>query len=111
MDNRKNDKYYAEKALEQINIIDKYMGDKSYDEFMSDDRLIDAVMFRLVQLIENVKNISASFKENNPSIPWGKIIGFRNGIVHEYGHTDYTIVYEVVTKDLSLLKNILERAK
>lgn len=48
MDNRKNDLYFAEKAIEQIDIIEKYMGKKTYEEFLSDNQLIDAVMFRLV---------------------------------------------------------------
>lgn len=65
-------------------------------------------MFRFVQLIENINNISKEFKETNNQIPWGKIIGFRNGIVHEYGSTDFTIVYETATQDLRDLKLIFE---
>ena len=109
MDNKKNDVYYAEKAIEQIDIINNYIDKKTYDEFLSDNQLIDAVMFRLVQMIENIKNISLEFKNDNPQIPWGKIMGFRNGIVHEYGKTDYTIVYEVVTNNLSQLKDVLKK--
>ena len=108
MDNRKNDKYYAEKAIESIDIISKYINGISYEQFISDEELNDAIMFRLVQLIENVKNISIDFKNSNPQIPWGDIIGFRNGIVHEYGKTDYVTVYETITKDIHDLKNILK---
>ena len=65
-------------------------------------------MFRLVQLIENIKNISSEFKSKYPQIPWGDIIGFRNGIVHEYGKTDYVTVYETITSDILELKAVLE---
>ena len=108
MDNKKNDKYYATKAIENINAITKYMSDKSYEQFISDGELLDAVMFRLIQMIENVKNISSEFKANNPHIPWGDVVGFRNGIVHEYGKTDYVTIYETVTKDIYDLKEVLE---
>ena len=108
MDNVKNDKYYATKAIDNIKAINKYINDKSYEEFVSDDELIDAVMFRLIQLIENIKNISPEFKTDNPQIPWGDIMGFRNGIVHEYGKTNYVTVYETITQDLLELKNVLE---
>ena len=111
MDNKKNDRYYAEKAMESIQIIGKYIGDKTYDEFMADNELIDAIMFRLVQLIENVKNLSPQFKESNPQIPWRDIIGFRNGIVHEYGETDYVTVYETITNDLPELEIVLRKAQ
>ena len=67
-------------------------------------------MFRLIQLIENIKKLSNNFKEQNNEIPWGKIIGFRNGIVHEYGKTDFTIVYETVTNDLDQLIKVFEAA-
>ena len=58
MDNKKTDAYYAEKAIVNIQTIEKYINGKSYQDFLSDEELIDAIMFRLVQLIENVKNIS-----------------------------------------------------
>ena len=50
MDNKKNDNYYALKALEHIKTIKKYIANKTYDEFILDEELIDAVMFRLIQL-------------------------------------------------------------
>ena len=108
MDNKKNDKYYAEKAIEQIDIIAKYISGKSYEQFVIDDELIDAIMFRLIQMVEYVKNISSEFKNDNPQIPWGDIIGFRNGIVHEYGKTDYKTVYETITQDINELKEVLK---
>lgn len=108
MDNKKNDIYYAERALENIAAIESYIKGKSYEEFVSDNELNDAIMFRIIQLIENIKNISNDFKVKNPQIPWGNIMGFRNGIVHEYGKTDYVTVYETITKDLYELKDTLE---
>lgn len=108
MDNLKNDKYYAEKVIEQINIIQEYTTSKNYEDFISNNQLVDAVMFRLVQMIENIGKISADFKTKNHQIPWGKIMGFRNGIVHDYGKTDYTIVYEVVMESINPLKEVLQ---
>ena len=108
MDNQKDDGYYGSKALEEINIIQSYFNNKTYEEFLGDSELIDAIMFRLIQLIENIKKISDCFKDKYPDIPWGKIIGFRNGIVREYGKTDYFIVYETILYDLKELKIALE---
>lgn len=51
MDNKKDDKYYAQKAIENISTIQRYISGKSYEEFLSDEELIDAVMFRLIQTI------------------------------------------------------------
>ena len=89
-----------EKALSDIEVIISYTKNKTYEEIMSDGLLVDGVMFRLIQSIENIKNISEEFKASHPEIPWGDIMGFRNGIVHEYGKTDYSTVYEIVSHDI-----------
>lgn len=108
MDNKKDNRYYASKALESINIIHDYFGIMSYEEFLRDTMLIDAILFRLVQVVENIKNLTDDFKNKFPSIPWGEIVGFRNGIVHEYGKTDYSQVYKILVKDLKDLEGTLQ---
>ena len=111
MDNKKDDLYYARTAIEQIDVIEKYIDNVSYEEFVGDIELLDAIMFRLVQLIENVKHISERFKLEHSNIPWGRIIGFRNGIVHEYGETNYETVYQTITTNLFELKEVLALIK
>ena len=108
MDNVKDDEYYIEKCIENIDAILAYAKNKSFDEFINDEMLIDAVMFRLVQMAENISHISIEYKNKHSKIKWGHIVGFRNGIVHDYGKTDYSIVYEIISKDLSELKEEMQ---
>ena len=107
MDNIKSDKYYIKQILDDIDKIIKYTSNVSYDDFIDDEQLIDAILFRLIQMTENIKKLSTSFKEEYNSISWNDIVGFRNRIVHDYGKTDYTIVYEVVSNDIPNLKETL----
>ena len=109
MDNKKDDKYYFTKIVEDIDAIKKYLNNASYEQFLANELYIDAIMFRLVQLGENTKPISLDFKEKHPEIEWGEILGFRNKLVHEYGKTDYSFVYQVITKDLDELKELFEQ--
>lgn len=108
MDNLKNDKYYIDLAKKDIEKIIQYTKDISYEEFLNDEQLIDAVMFRLVQMVENIKKITNKFKEEHNEIEWNEIIGFRNKIVHDYGKTDYNVVYEVIKEDIQKLKTIFQ---
>ena len=103
----KTDKY-MEKALEEINIIIEYNLGLTLDDFLNDRKNIDATVFRLEQMVENIKNLSIEFKEEHNNIPWGDIIGFRNRLVHEYGKTDFTTIYEVVSSDVYELKELFE---
>lgn len=104
----KPDKYYMEKALFEIEAIIQYTNELSFEEFMCDVKTIDATMFRLQQMIEHIKEISSNFKEKHSEIPWVDIVGFRNRIVHEYGKTDYTTVYEIITVNIYQLKELFE---
>ncbi len=106
----KTDIFYMKKALVEIGVIEKYTAGLSYEEFMSDGRNIDATIFRLQQMIEHIKGLSPEFKQAHSDVPWGQIIGFRNGLVHEYGRTDYTTVYEVVSRDIYDLKKLFEES-
>ena len=108
MDNLKSDKYYIDLARKDIEKIIQYTKDVSYEEFISDDQLIDAVMFRLVQMIENIKMLTNDFKNKHSDIEWNEIIGFRNRIVHDYGKTDYTVVYEIIKEDIQKLQTIFK---
>lgn len=107
MDNIKDDDYYIKKVIENIDIIISYSSGLSFDEFIKDELIIDAIMFRLIQMVENTNRISKEYKEKHFDIDWNLIKGFRNGIVHEYGNTDYAIVYEIVTSDIYELKRAL----
>ncbi len=107
MDNIKNDKYYLNSIIKDIDKILIYTKDVSYEEFIEDEQLVDAILFRLIQMTESIKKLSNTFKEKYNNISWNDIVGFRNRIVHDYGKTDYTIVYEVVTNDIVVLKESL----
>lgn len=104
MDNKKSDKYYSRLISEDIDKILRYTNDITHEEFISNEQLIDATLFRLIQITENIKKLSSELKENNNHIEWNNIVGFRNRIVHDYGNTDYSIVYEIISCDLKRLK-------
>lgn len=109
MNNKKDNDYYINKIIENIDAIIKYTKNKSEVELLNDNILLDAIMFRLVQLAENINNLSYEFRNKYSTIPWGEIIGFRNGIVHDYGKTNYSIVIEIIYMDVYTLKEQIEQ--
>ena len=64
MDNIKNDSYYAKQIVDNISAIKRYISNKTYEQFVKDEELIDAVMFRLIQLVENIKKYLLILKKN-----------------------------------------------
>lgn len=71
--------------------------------------MLDSIMFRFIQISENLKRVNDNTKETNTHIPWALIIGLRNKIVHEYGRIDLLIIYEVLKNDLTKLYNAINK--
>lgn len=66
------------------------------------------MLFRLIQISENVRRMSESYKEEHTNIPWTAIYGLRNRIVHDYGNVDLEIIYSTLKNDIPELLNILK---
>lgn len=61
---------------------------------------------------EAVKNISEDIKDKYKKIEWRKIAGMRDVIIHSYFRVDLDAVWNVIKKDLSMLKkqmNLIKR--
>ena len=106
---KKNDKYYLSKVLEDINFIIDYTKDLTKEQFEKDKIVAGGLLFYLIQLTENTKRISDEFKKKNLTVPWNQIIGLRNRIVHDYGNVDVSVVYNTLIYDIPYLKKRLEK--
>lgn len=88
--------------------IESYIGARSKDEFLKDDMAYDAVLRQLTVLGEAVSNISPAFRLAHSEIPWSKIVGFRNRLMHEYSNVENDIIWGVFVRDLPALKKFLQ---
>ena len=77
----------------------------SYEEFFSNLDLIDVSSFRVLQIGENVNNLSDRFKDAHPEIPWHKIAGLRNLVAHEYGDIEPEKLWQTITTDIPVLRD------
>jgi uncharacterized protein with HEPN domain len=71
--------------------------------------LIDAVIRNLEIIGEAARNVPEEIKNNYNEIPWKKMIGLRNMLIHEYFGVDESIVWERIKTNLPEVKpNILK---
>lgn len=75
MDNKKDDKYYLKKIVNDLSFLINHTSGKTKTEIESEEILIDSIMFRLVQISENSDKLSADFKITNANLPWLEIKG------------------------------------
>jgi len=86
-----------------------YTTGRSYDDFTSDDKTIDAVVRNFEIIGEAANRIPEDFKSDHPEIEWRKIIAFRHRIIHEYFGINYEIVWKIKEENVPELKNFMKR--
>ncbi len=66
-------------------------------------------IFKAVETIgEAASHVSDGTQQTGPAIPWAKIIGMRNRLVHAYYAIDLDVVWDTIHKDLPWLIAQLE---
>ncbi len=108
MDNVKNDNYYLDKIITDIEFINAHMKNVDYQELNENEILLDSMLFRMIQISENSKRLSEEYKEVKSNMPWNELIGLRNRIVHDYGNIDLNIVFETLKHDIPDLMRLLK---
>jgi uncharacterized protein with HEPN domain len=94
--------------LDAIDKIESYVGGDR-DAYERDELLQVWVIHHLQILGEAASRISTELHESHPEVPWTKIIGMRNILVHNYVGIDLNLVWQVIERDLPELRPKLER--
>lgn len=97
---KKDPKVYLEEIIESIDRITEYTKEMVYVNFEENYAIQDAVMRRLQIVAEAAKRIDESIKATNSHIPWSKINGLRNVIIHDYDEVDLKAIWDTITVDL-----------
>lgn len=113
MSKKRRDKDFLGDIKEAMELITSYMKGLTYKKFLADRKTQDAVVRNFEVIGEGVKNISADLKAKYPEIPWKKISGLRDKLIHFYFGIDYKIVWNIAKKELPKLskqiKSVLDR--
>lgn len=103
-----------EDILQSADKVMSYTNGLTYDEFVSNSMIIDAVIRNIEIIGEATIRLPDDYKDRCQQIDWHKIRGLRNRIVHDYFGIDYDIIWSVKENFLPelireiniLLKNI-----
>jgi len=101
---KKNVKIFLTHILNSINLIEEYTKGKSKSDFLKSKQFQDSVIRRIEIIGEAIKNIPDDIKRNYSQIPWKEITGMRDILIHQYFGVDLDLTWQVVDKDLPILK-------
>lgn len=104
MHDRLGDKVRLHHIIDAINEIENYLQDVNLEQFVKNSMMFNATLRQLEIIGEASNRLSKEVLNNNASIPWARIIGLRNLVIHEYFGIDDFTIWNVIKINLPDLK-------
>lgn len=86
----------------------EFVGDMSQDDFRADKKTHYAVIAQIEIIGEATKRLSMDFREAHAAIPWRKIAGMRDFLIHLYDEVDLEEVWNTTTESIPELLAYIE---
>ncbi len=99
----KENKVYIDHILDSIRSILSDTDGMNEESFNMHFMVQDAVVRNFEIFGEATKRIKLEFKSAYSDIPWKKMTGMRDKLIHDYLHVDLETVWVSVTKELPIL--------
>jgi uncharacterized protein with HEPN domain len=95
---------YIQDILDSIDDIRDFVAGMTFDQFTKDRKTINAVIRSIEVIGEAAKRIPESLRSKHPEIPWKKMAGMQDKMIHEYAGVDLEILWKVATEEIPLIK-------
>lgn len=74
------------------------------------DRMVTLALVKCIEIIgEAASHVTADTQRKHQDIPWRRITGMRNRLIHAYADVDLDVVWATIANDLPALRATLER--
>jgi uncharacterized protein with HEPN domain len=96
------DDAYLRHIRDAIRAIEEYTR-QGRDQFFSDKRTQDAVIRNFEIIGEPSKALSKDLRDRTEDLPWRRIAGMRDRLIHQYFGVDLELVWSAVERELPAL--------
>ena len=103
----KDNRVYLRHIRDAIIRIESYVS-RGRPAFLAETIIQDAVIRNLEVIGEATKNLSDDLRAQHPDVPWNRIAGMRDVLIHEYFGVRLETVWGVVENRLPELKRFVD---
>lgn len=105
---KSTDRIYCKHILELIAEIETFIQGMTFEQFEGDLKTMRAVTRDLEIIGEASKRLSQEFQDEHGQIPWRRIGGMRDFLIHDYMKVEMKEVWKAATEDILELKQALQ---
>ena len=102
-------KLYLNDIILAMKSIENFVEDMDLDGLINDDKTSSAVVRKFEIIGEATKYIPDWLRKKYSDLPWKKMAGIRDGLIHAYFGIDYKLVWEAIKIDIPKLKPQIEK--
>jgi uncharacterized protein with HEPN domain len=95
---------YLQDIYDATHEVATFIEGMTYEDFLKDKKTANAVIRSIEVIGEASKQLPKAVRDKYPSIPWKKMAGMRNKVIHEYFGVDIEIVWKTARKQIPSLK-------
>lgn len=102
---------YIDDIISHMQKAEDFIMNINYEDFAKDEKTIFAVIRSLEVVGEVAKQIPSSIRHKYPKIPWKRIAGMRDRLIHEYFGVKLMRVWDTVKIEIPPLKPLFEKVR
>ena len=100
---------YLKDILDAMVAIENFVKGIDFEEFKSNDLVSSGVIRKFEIIGEAAKNIPEEKTGKYPNIPWKRMAGMRDRLIHFYFGVKYELVWDTIKKEIPKLKSSMQK--
>jgi len=84
--------------------IIRYNQEKNNSQSANTEKDLEAIIYNLLVLGEAARSIPEDFRKEHPEVPWKRMVGMRDKLIHQYWGMQQITIWQTITQDIPDLR-------